>query len=236
MERAGERADAGRDRGEEIRRAGTDHAHGRGRAVLLVVDVQQEDEIERLGHLGHREVVLVGLGKHHVQEVVAERQLLFREDVRQALLVAIDHRHKGADLRDRDRRRQVELRRSLLEIVRRQVGVVGGQRAHERGQHRHRRSRRRKALENLLHLRLDAAFLRRRSPNSFALHLRRQFAVDRQIGRLDVIALLRELLDRITAMPEDAVVAVEEGDLALAGAGVAVALVKGDVATSSRSR
>ena len=47
VQRAPERADAGRDRGEQVRLRRADHAHGRGRAVLLVVGVQQQELVER---------------------------------------------------------------------------------------------------------------------------------------------------------------------------------------------
>ena len=125
VERAGQGADAGGERGEEVGRARADHAHGRGRAVLLVVGVEQEKQVQRARDLGLGDVVLVRLREHHVQEVLAERQLLLREDVGQALLVAVDHRPDRADLRDRDRGRQVEVGEVLLEVVRRQVRVVG---------------------------------------------------------------------------------------------------------------
>ena len=46
-----------------------------------------------------------------------------------------------------------------------------------------------------------------------------QFAVDEQIGHLEVARLLGELLDRVTAVPEDSGLAVEFGDGALGGSG-----------------
>jgi hypothetical protein len=54
-------------------------------------------------------------------------------------------------------------------------------------------------------------------------------AVDDQKGRLDELAVLRELVNRISPVPQDAIVAVEVRDLALAGPGVAVPLVIRDV-------
>ena len=50
-----------------------DQAHGRGRAVLLVVGVQDEEQVQ---HLDHVLVDLVRLGRdreHHVEEVRAVR-------------------------------------------------------------------------------------------------------------------------------------------------------------------
>ena len=64
--------------------------------------MQEQEKIEGLRDLGDRNVVLVRLRKHHVQEVVAERQFLLRKHERQTFLVAVDHRDHGADLGDRD--------------------------------------------------------------------------------------------------------------------------------------
>ena len=44
------------------------------------------------------------------------------------------------------------------------------------------------------------------------LRLRRQLAVDEQVGDLEVGRLLGELLDRVAAVLEDALVAVDVGD------------------------
>ena len=172
VERPGEGADPGGERREEVRRARADHAHGRGRAVLLVVGVEEQEQVQRAGDLGLRDVVLVRLREHHVQEVLAERQLLLREDVGQALLVAVDHRPDRPDLRDRHRRREVEVRQVLLEIVRRQVRIMRRERGHDRGQHRHRRRVLREPLEDLLHLRLDRGVLPQEQAEFLALRLR----------------------------------------------------------------
>ena len=58
VERAPEGANAGRRAGKQIRPAGGHHAHGRGRAVLLVVGVQQENQVQRLDRLRLQLVVL----------------------------------------------------------------------------------------------------------------------------------------------------------------------------------
>ena len=49
------------------------------------------------------------------------------------------------------------------------------------------------------------------------LRRRRQLAVEQQVADLEEVAVLGELLDRIAAMEQDAFVAVDEGDLRLAG-------------------
>jgi hypothetical protein len=47
----------------------------------------------------------------------------------------------------------------------------------------------------------------------FLLRLGRQFAIKQQIADLEEVAVLGELLDRITAMEQDALVTIDEGDL-----------------------
>jgi hypothetical protein len=59
------------------------------------------------------------------------------------------------------------------------------------------------------------------------LGLGRQLALQEQPGDLEEARLLRQLLDRVAAVAQDARVAVDVGDGALAGAGVAVARVEG---------
>src|SRR5262249_6338561 len=55
-------------------------------------------------------------------------------------------------------------------------------------------------------------------------------AVEQQVGDLEERARFRELLDRVAAVTQDALLAVDEGDAAAAGAGVAVAGVERDPA------
>ena len=197
---------------------------------MLVIGVEEQHEVEGLGDLGHRHVILIRLRKHHVQEVVAERQLLFGKHERQPFLIAIDHRDDCADLRHGDGRGQIEALEILLEIVRGEMRVIRGQRTHHGGQHGHRRRTRGKALQDFLHLGLDGGVLPELEAEFLALGGCRELAVDDQIGRLDEIAVMRELLDGVTPVAKDAVIAVEKGDLALARAGVAIALIVGDVA------
>ena len=59
---------------------------------------------------------------------------------------------------------------------------------------------------------------------------RRQLAVEQQIAGLDEIAVLGELIDRIAAIEQDALVAVDEGDLRLAARRRGEARVVGEAA------
>lgn len=58
---------------------------------------------------------------------------------------------------------------------------------------------------------------------------RRQLTIDEQIRRLDECGLLRHFLDGNAPVAQDAALAIDESDFALARAGVAVAVIEGDV-------
>ena len=61
-----------------------------------------------------------------------------------------------------------------------------------------------------------------------ALLRARQFAFQQQIGDLDEVRILRELVDRIAAIEQDALVAVDEGDFRFAAGGGGVAGVESE--------
>ena len=130
-----------------------------------------------------------------------------------------------AHLRDRHRRGEIEVLKVLVEAVRRQVRVVGGKRRHDRREHRHRGGALRESLEDALHLHLDRRVLPQAHPELLSLRRIGQVAVDDKVCGLDEVAVVGQLLDRYPPVPQDAGVAIKEGDGALAGAGVAVALV-----------
>ena len=229
VERAGERADRGGERGEKVGAGRADHARRRRAAVLLVVGVHQQNEIQRLRDLGDGDVFLIRLREHLVQKIIAEGNIL-RVHERQAVLVPVNHRAERADFRDGDGGGEIELLEVLLEIVRGELGMISGERPNECAQHDHRRGLLGKARDQILHVRVDRGVLAEELAEGKTLLLSRQLAVDDEVSGLDIFGLRRELLDRIAAMAEDAVVAVEVGDAALAGAGVAVALIVENVA------
>jgi len=59
---------------------------------------------------------------------------------------------------------------------------------------------------------------------------RRQLALQQEIGHLHEVAVLGQLLDRVAAIKQLALVAVDVGDLRLAAPGRGVAGVEGEVA------
>jgi len=88
----------------------------------------------------------------------------------------------------------------------------------------------REALELALEAGLDDGVLAEELAKGLALGRRGEFAVDDEVGGLDVFGMGGELVDGVAAVAEDAAVAIEERHLALARARVAVALVVEDVA------
>jgi hypothetical protein len=220
-----ERLDARRDRGEEVDERGADQPHRRGRAVLLVVGVQDEEQVDRL--VDHR-IDAVGLARrreHHVQEVrdVGELVARIQEGLPDRVLVGVG-RHRR-HLRQQPVHRDLEVAR-IARVER--IRVEGGQRADGRRARGHRvrvlRQEAEEAPEVLVEHRVDAD----RADEVGDLLARRQLPVDQQVRDLEEVAALGQLLDRVAAVAQDALLAVDEGDGGAAGAGVGVAWVERD--------
>ena len=191
-------------------------AHGRGRAVLLVVGVQDEEHLEGLLH--HR-VDLVGPShlEHHLQEVAAVGEVVVGVGVGQALGVAVGEGGQGGDLGDQAEDLVVPLRR-VMDVL--GLGIEGGEGGHGGAQHAHGVGVVAEGRHQLLDVLVDHRVVRDVVGPLLVLGLGGQLAVQDQVGRLQVAALLGQLLDGIAAVVEDALVPVDEGDAALARGGV----------------
>src|SRR6185369_3823326 len=95
-------------------------------------------------------------------------------------------------------------------------------------QHGHRVRAGRIAFEELLHVLVQEAVAGEALAEVGELGLARQVAVDQQEAHLREPRLAGDLFDGVAAVAQDPLLAVDEGDGALAGAGVAVALVERD--------
>jgi hypothetical protein len=99
-----QRVDAGRDRSVEVGFGGADDANRRGRAVLLVVGVQDEQLLQRV-HDRRRHLECLGRhGEHHANEVLdqIERVVGVEERLTDRLLVRVGRdrrqlRHQSHD-------------------------------------------------------------------------------------------------------------------------------------------
>ncbi len=178
-----------------------------------MVGVQDEDAVH--GARQHR-VGLVVLGRHreaHAQEVRGVVELVLRIDERLADRIFVGHGGQRRHLRDHADRRDHALMR-----IRDVGGVVieRRQRADAAGHHRHRMGVAPEALEEPAHLLVHHGVAGDAVVEVGLLRRRRQFAVEQQVAGLQEVAVLGQLLDRIAAIEQDALVAVDIGDLGLA--------------------
>ena len=98
VQRPPERVDARRDRREQVRLARADEAHGRRRAVLLVVGVQDQQLLHRVHDRRADLVRLRRHREHHREEVLDEVERVVRVEERLAdrLLVRVRRDRRAA--------------------------------------------------------------------------------------------------------------------------------------------
>src|SRR5690606_9200384 len=97
---------------------GTDQAHGRGRRVLLVVGVQDEQQVERLGGDRRQLKRAAGQLEHHVQEAFDVAEVVARVAQRPAHRVAVAGGGYGRQLGDQpDPGQAALLRVVVVEVV-----------------------------------------------------------------------------------------------------------------------
>ena len=174
-----------------------------------MVGVQDEEDVERPLQPRVRLVLELGHLEQHVQEVAGVPQVVVRIDVRLAHVVAVRERRERRHLGDQpDDVRVADVRVLDLRGVR-----IEGREGADRGlQHPHRVGVVAVALHELLHVLVHERVDRDLVRPLVQLRLVRQLAVHEQVGDLEVRRLLGELLDRIAAVLEDALVAVDVGD------------------------
>ena len=121
MRRAPQAGDAGRDAGKRIGTRGPGQANRRGRCVLLVVGMQDEDAIQRAGE---DRIDLVFLGRHgeaHAQEVLGVIEIVARINEGLADRVFVGHGGNRRHLRnhavagDRALQRVIDVGRVVVE-------------------------------------------------------------------------------------------------------------------------
>ena len=100
VQRSGEgrRGRGGREVGIGLRTA--DGAHGVGAAVLLVVGVQDEEDVERARDDGIGGILRLDHLPEHVHEVFSIAEIVIGIDVREADAVTIGHGGDGGNLAD----------------------------------------------------------------------------------------------------------------------------------------
>jgi len=209
VQRPEQRVDARGNRREQVGLGRTDEAHGRGRRVLLVVLVQHEQTLERAAD---DRVHLVGLGvgaEVELEEVVDEAQRVVgvQERLADALLVRV--RGHDRQLGEQANRRDLDLRRVLRTE---RVLVVRRQRRNAGGEHRHRVRVVRQRIEEAAQVLVQQGVTTDAGVELVEFTRAGQLAVNEQPGRLEEARVLGDLLDRVAAIAEDALLAVDEGD------------------------
>ena len=129
VQRTPQRVDAGRDRRVEVRVRGADETHGRRRAVLLVVGVQDQQLLQRVHD---RRADLVRLGRHrehHPHEVLDEIERVVGVEERLADRRLVRIRGDRRQLRDQADDRQLRVR-GIVRVL--GVLVEGRHRADDR--------------------------------------------------------------------------------------------------------
>ena len=194
-----------------------DAAHRARAAILLVVGVQDEQDVERA--LEHRARLVLELRhlEQHVQEVARKAQVVVGVDVRPADAVTIrvggNRRHLGDEPPHL-------LPARFLFVDSLGVGINRRERGDDRDEHAHRMGVVLEALHELLDVLVDHRVERDLAHPRVQLRRRRQFAEDDQVGRLQVGAVFGQLVDRIAAVEQDALVPVDVGNPAAARGGV----------------
>ena len=228
VQRPGERPHPRRHRGVQIRLRGADEADRRGRAVLLVIGVEDEEHVEGAHERRIDVVGLIGHAEGHPDEVLgvtARRIRVEQRQARRALGDVGDHRRHLCEQEDE---RDVEL---LLVTRIERVLVIGRQTRDARLEDRHRVPAMGEGREEGLEVLMEQAMPLNRTDEGLQGGGVRQLPVDQQVGDLEEGGVLRELLDRVAAIPQDPGVAVDVGDRRPAGGGVGESRVEGDDAT-----
>ena len=203
----------GRDAGKGIGTRAACQAYGRGRCILFVIRVQNEQDVQRLLRQRIHHIVLTGCGEHHVQQIagVAETVAWIHHRFADVVLVA----GSGDGRRLGDQAMSADLAVMRIHHIHR-IMIEGGQGADHSHHHRHRMRIVVEALEETQQRIIDHRVMNDNVAEVLQLLRRRQFAVVQQIGHLQEVGLFRQLLDRVAPVAQNALVAVYIGDRAVA--------------------
>ena len=166
-----------------------------------------------------------GTAKHMCRKFDGVVEVVLRINEGLADRVFVGHRRERRHLGDHADRGDHALVRigDVGEVV-----IEGRQRADAADHHRHRMRVAAEALEEPAHLLVHHGVAGDAVVEIGLLGRGRQFAVEQQVAGLEEVAVLGELLDRIAAIEQDALVAVDIGDLGFAARGRGEARIVGE--------
>jgi hypothetical protein len=227
VERTPQGVDAGGDRCEEVGLTRADQPHRAGGAVLLVVGMEDQQLLQGDHGVVAHLVALRRHREHHREEVLdeIERVVGVQERLTDRLLVRV--RGDGRQLRHQAQDREVHLV-GVVGVV--AVLVEGRQRANGRRQRAHGVGVLRERVEEALGVLVEERVLADAEAELVELGPVGELAVDQQVRGLEEGGDRDgdQILDRDAAVPEDAGLAVDEGDGRLARSGVDEAVVERD--------
>ena len=217
---------------KQIRLRRTDDAYRERTAVLLVIRVQNQDQVQCVHDLRRANVLLVRQREHHVQQVLAVPQMRVRIVEWETLRSAIGECSNRADLADQPSRRLVKRLRVLKG---QKLLVIVGQIVQTGREDRHRR----RVDRNLLEL-VPSTFVQQRMGGQQLAEVSqlvggRHAAENQQPSHTHKTGYLRELLDRNSPITQDPLLAINERDLAFANARASQRRIERDVARSDRA-
>ncbi len=226
VSRSPQGGDTGRDAGKRVGAGGACQTHGGGGGVLLMVGVQDEDAIHCLGqHRADRFDLARGV-EHHVQEVFRVAQVVARVHQRLTDRVLVNHRGDGWHLGDQAHRGNLAVVR-VVDVQR--IVVEGRKRADNATHDGHGVGVTTETIEEGLQLLVNHGVVLHGADELCLLFGGRQFPVQQEIAGFQIVGFLCQLLDRIAAMQQDALVAIDVGDLGLARGGRHEAGIEGEV-------
>ena len=193
VQRPVERRDRARDTGVRVGLGGADAAHDARRAVLLVVGVEDEEDVERLLEDRVHDVLRLGHLPEHREEVAGVGELVVGVDVGEADGVPVGERRDRRHLRHEPDRVVGPL---ALVVDQLGVGIEGGERGDGRLEHPHRVRVVTEPFRELLDVLVEVGVRRDVAREPLELVLRRELAVPEEPGHLEEARLLGELLDR----------------------------------------
>ena len=225
VRRTPEGGDAGGDTGEGVGTGRAGKADGGGGGVLLMVGMQDEDAIHGAGQHRADGFLLARGVEHHVQEVFRVSQVIAGIHHRLTHGVLVHHGCQGRHLGDQAHRRNL----AVLRIGDVQGVVVEGRQGADYAAHDGHGVRiATEAVEEVLQLLVNhGVVLDGVHELRFLLRVR-QFTLEQQVTGLKVVGFLRQLLDRVAAVQQDALVTIDIGDLGLARGGGHEARVEGE--------
>ena len=208
-----------------MRRA--NNADRRGRTVLLVVSVEDQQFVDRLGNDGIDLIIFAVFGKHHLEEVLRVTERGVRLVVVKALAFAVDTSSDHRKLTN-----EAENGGSLLSIgtvriegfwVETMQCIDGG------GKHAHWVGTFRVSIQDSIDAGRQGCFSFDTVNHRGQLVTSWQLSVDQEISHFKEGSFVGQILDRITTVTQDALLTIQKGNSATARTGIFEPWVKGDV-------